>query len=83
MTINSQIALISNSRRTSDVNCIDFCVLEKFSKQDYLKLQEEFPDIKIRLRKGLKLFKQDESNKIANVLKKTVVFSKFSIEMVS
>lgn len=65
------------------MNCIEFCVLEKFSKQDYLSLQEEFPDIKIRLRKGLKLFKEDQCNKIVSSLENAALFSSFSKEMVN
>jgi len=35
--------LISNSRRTSDVNSVEFSILESLNKADYESLQFEFP----------------------------------------
>jgi CRP-like cAMP-binding protein len=37
------MALISNSRRSSDVSAIDFCIVERLNRKDYEVLQEEFP----------------------------------------
>ncbi len=39
----NKIALLSNSKRTSDVVAIDYCVVEVFTKEDYRKLQKSFP----------------------------------------
>lgn len=61
---------------------IDFCVLQKFTKQDYLSIQQEFSDIKVRLRKGLKLFKENQSGKIAKMLKKTAIFETLDLDTV-
>ena len=38
-----EIALISQSRRTSNVKSADFCILEVFSKKDYENLKFDFP----------------------------------------
>ena len=38
-----KIALISNSRRTSDVNSVEFSILESLNKVDYEILKFEFP----------------------------------------
>jgi CRP-like cAMP-binding protein len=38
-----EIALITNSLRTSDVRAMDFCVVEIFNKEDFDNLKKEFP----------------------------------------
>ena len=38
-----EIALITNSRRTSDVRSLDFCVVEIFTKNEFEKLKKQFP----------------------------------------
>jgi len=38
-----EIALITNSVRTSDVKAIDFCIVEAFTKDDYEQLKLEYP----------------------------------------
>lgn len=37
-----EIALITNSLRTSDVKAIDFCIVEIFTKDDYELLKQEY-----------------------------------------
>lgn len=36
-----EIALISNSKRTVDVNAFEFCILESFNKDDYESLAKD------------------------------------------
>ena len=38
-----EIALITNSLRTSDVRAIDFCIVEAFTKDDYEQMKLEYP----------------------------------------
>lgn len=40
-----EIALITNSMRTSDVKAIDFCIVEIFTKDDYELLKQQYPGI--------------------------------------
>lgn len=75
-----EIALISNSTRTSDVNALEFCILEMFSKKDYLTLQEEYPGIKKRLRAGLKNFKMNSIDKIRGLISSIYLFDGLSEE---
>ena len=42
-TYFGEIALITNSFRTSDVNAVDYCTVEIFTKADYEALKIEFP----------------------------------------
>ena len=44
-----EIALITNSLRTSDVRAIDFCVVEIFKKEDFDNLKKEFPSKNINI----------------------------------
>lgn len=45
-----EIALIADAKRTSDVIATDFCITETFSKNDFILLKREFPEVNIRLR---------------------------------
>jgi hypothetical protein len=47
-----EIALITNSFRTSDVNAVDYCTVEIFTKSDYEALKIEFPGRKCCLTKS-------------------------------
>lgn len=80
-----------NSRRTTDVNAVDFCILEIFSKSDYESLKVEFPgilsriifadiflDIMPRLKAGLQHYKNTHLSRIVSVVKKIEFFHDFT-----
>jgi len=77
-----EIALIANSKRTTDVNAYEFCILDTFSKTDYNNLKIEFPDIGPRLKGGLKHYKNNHSGKLINILSKLDPFEGFSTDEV-
>lgn len=52
-----EIALIIDSKRTADVQSMDFTICEVFTRESYDNLKNEFPDINRRLREGLKHYK--------------------------
>lgn len=73
-----EIALISNSRRTSDVVALDFCTVEMLTKSQYEKLQLDFPDIGPRLKAGLKHYKIQHMSMIMDALKVCELFRDLS-----
>ena len=52
-----EIALIIDSKRTADVQAVDFTICEIFTRESYNNLKTEFPDIGHRLKEGLKQYK--------------------------
>lgn len=45
-----EIALIIDSKRTADVIAVDFSICEVFTRENYINLKHEFPDINKRLK---------------------------------
>jgi hypothetical protein len=59
---------------------LDYCLVEIFTKADYLNLQVEFPDIKSRLKVGLRHFMNRKIDKIKNLLENVFLFRDFTPE---
>jgi len=73
-----EVALMSNSKRTFDVNAFEFCILYTFSKTDYDNLKNEFKDIGPRLRSGLKYYKNTHMSLLIQILKNLDLFHGFT-----
>jgi voltage-gated potassium channel len=78
-----EVALISNSRRTSDVNAVDFCLLESLHQNDYKRLQIEFPGIKKRLKQGLNNYMTKRAISIHTHIRSNPLFKDISSKNVS
>ncbi|KRX03617.1 Cyclic nucleotide-binding protein [Pseudocohnilembus persalinus] len=63
-----EIALIIDSKRTADVQAIDFTICEIFTREHYNRLKIEFPDINKRLKDGLKHYKMNKIQEIGMTL---------------
>jgi len=73
-----EVSLISNSKRTFDVNAFEFCILYTFSKTDYDSLRNEFKDIGPRLRSGLKHYKNTHMGSLIQILGNLDIFQGFT-----
>jgi len=73
-----EVALMSNSKRTFDVNAYEFCILYALSRNDYNSLKVEFKDIGPRLRSGLKHYKNTQMASLIQILKNLDIFQGFT-----
>lgn len=78
-----EVALISNSRRTANVNAVDFCLLETLHKNDYNGLQVDFPGIKGRLKQGLNTYMAKRAMTIHSHIRSHSLFVNFKQKHVS
>ena len=49
---------------------LDFTICQTFSRDSYLQLQEEFPEVKFRLKQGLNHYKMSQVDRIVQAVKK-------------
>jgi CRP-like cAMP-binding protein len=72
-----EVALLTQTKRTSDVVAIDFCVLESFTRESFQQLQIVFPDIYDRLQIGFSHYKVKAIEILVKNLQKNELFSQF------
>ena len=69
-----EIALLSSSRRTADVEAEDYCFVEVFTRKSLNKLEKTFPGIKNRIGKGLFSYVNNHEESTSYVFKKVNLF---------
>ncbi len=75
-----EFALVSNSRRSTDVISMDYCILEVLERNDYLSLSTEFEGIIPRLKEGIKTFKRQRIGQIVENLSKMDLFKGLTVD---